>query len=165
MPDDDTKRHKRINALDLFALSTSLAPPGTCLTKIAKYARKMHKFTDFCGRAGIGAIDTKKSISNGRTYPIAIIASYCLMDSYDNGMYTFYVRCYSDLTSSKSHHKRCEHILEGMCRHDHANRWLTFATSFVGSFTVRAYTSVICCVDLRKDWRIPSSLIRRNLSG
>jgi hypothetical protein len=88
------------------------------------------------------------------------------MDAYDNGMYIFYVQRYSDLTSSKSHRKRGERILEGMCGHDPANRWLiTFASSVVGSFTVRAYTSVICCVDLRKDWRILSSLIRRKWSG
>jgi hypothetical protein len=61
----------------------------------------------------------------------------------DNRMYAFYVRRYSDLTSSRSHHKWCERIQDGMRRHDHANRWLiTFASSFVGSVTVRAYTSV-----------------------
>jgi hypothetical protein len=104
--------------------------------------------------------------TNGRTYPTAIIAAYWLMDFYDIGMYTFYVRPYSDLTSSRSHHKWCELIPEGMRRHVHANRWLmTFASSFVGSFTVRAYNSVICCVDLRKGWLILSSLIRRKWSG
>jgi hypothetical protein len=52
-------------------------------------------------------------------YQTAIIASYWLMDSYDNGMYIFYVLRYSDLTSSESHDKWCELILEGMRRHNH----------------------------------------------
>jgi hypothetical protein len=42
-----------------------------------------------------------ESIPNGRPYPTAMIASYWLMDSYDNGMYIFYARRYPDLTSSK----------------------------------------------------------------
>jgi hypothetical protein len=81
------------------------------------------------------------------------------------GCIFFCIRRYSDLARSKSHQKWSNVFSRECVDIIGKSLAMTIAPSFVGSFTVCAYISVIFCVGLRMDWRILSSLIRRKWSG